>query len=200
MRAFHSLTYRDAEMTHEVTDTEALAAPHDRFGSLRLPRYRAAVIPEWTDRNEHLNNAYYLIAVQGCYLAALKAWRGEEHQDRSSTGNFTMQSLVTHLRELRLGAKLLVIPRLIGLDEKRAHVLIELHNEDEGYLGAVIEKTSINVARGQPPVVVNFSDVIRQRLQDVLAAHSNAPLPAGIQPALALNPRQAQRSGDRDKR
>jgi acyl-CoA thioester hydrolase len=173
-----------------MTAIEASLAGEDAFGSLRLPRYRAAVIPEWTDRNNHLNNAYYLIAVQGAYIAALRLWRGEADQERSSTGNFTMQSLVTHLRELRLGAKLLIIPRLVGLDEKRTHVLIELYNEDEGYLGAVIEKTSINVARGHPPVVTSFSEEVRRGLQEVLAAHAGAPLREGIQPALALNPRR----------
>ncbi len=161
----------------------------DRFGSLLLPRYRAVVIPEWTDRNQHLNNAYYLIAVQSAYIDALKLWRGEAGQDRSSTGNFTMQSLVTHVRELRLGAKLLIIPRLISLDEKRIHVLIELYNEDEGYLGAVIEKTSINVARGHPPTVTAFSIHMRRRLQEVLTSHAAAPMPADIRPQLALNPR-----------
>ena len=174
-----------------MAEIKASAAGADRFGSLLLPRYGAMVIPEWADRNQHLNNAYYLIAVQSAYVAALKLWRGEADRDRSSTGNFTMQSLVTHLRELRLGAKLLIIPRLIGLDEKRTHVLIELHNETEGYLGAVIEKTSINVNRGHPPAVTNFSDDIRHRLQDVLASHAGAPMPAGVRPILALNPRRA---------
>jgi acyl-CoA thioester hydrolase len=170
----------------------AAAAAGDKFGQLIFPRYRATVLPEWSDRNNHLNNAYYLIAVQGAYVAALKLWRGESDRDRSSTGNFTMQSLVTHLRELRLGAKLLIIPRLIALDEKRTHVLIELYNEDVGYLGAVIEKTSINVARGKPPVVTNFSEQLRRRLQDVLASHAGAPFPSGITPSLLLNPRRAR--------
>jgi acyl-CoA thioester hydrolase len=178
----------------DMPEIQTLIVGEDRFGSLLLPRYRAAVIPEWSDRNNHLNNAYYLIAVQGAYIAALKLWRGEADQDRTSTGNFTMQSLVTHLRELRLGANLLIIPRLIGLDEKRTHVLIELYNEDEGYLGAVIEKTAINVARGQPPVVTNFSDDVRRRLQDVLASHAGILMPAGITPSLALNPRRTRTS------
>jgi acyl-CoA thioester hydrolase len=107
-------------------------------------------------------------------------------------GHFTMQSLVTHLRELRLGARLLVIPRLIGVDEKRTHVFIELYNEDEDYLGAVIEKTSINVVRGPPPAVTNFSDAVRRGLDEIMASHVKAPLPAGMQPGLMLNPRRSK--------
>jgi acyl-CoA thioester hydrolase len=177
-----------------MTHIEASVAGHDRFGSLVLPRYRATVLPEWADRNNHLNNAYYLVAVQSGFIDAMKLWKGESHLERSSMGNFTMQSLVTHLRELRLGARLLVIPRLIGVDEKRTHVFIELHNEDEGYLGAVIEKTSINVARGRPPTVTTFSDEVRSLLEEVLARHAAAPLPAGIRPGLVLNPRRPKRS------
>jgi acyl-CoA thioester hydrolase len=169
---------------------EELEAPaEDRFGSLLLPRYRATVLPEWTDRNDHLNNAYYLVCVQSAFTTALKLWRGEAGQDRGGTGNYTMQSLVTHFRELRRGARLLIVPRLIGVDEKRTHVFVELYNEDEGYLGAAIEKTSINVARGQPPAVADFSDEMRRRLREVQTWHAEAPLPAGIRPQLALNPR-----------
>ena len=171
--------------------TEIAPSPtHDeRFGSPILPRYRAAVLPQWADRNEHLNNSYYLVAVQGAYIAALQHWRGEGHKERSSTGNFTMQSLVTHVRELKLGANLLIVPRLLAVDEKRTHVLIALYNEDKGFLGAVIEKTSINVIRGRPPKVANFSDEMRERLQVVAATHAEAPMPSGVRPVLALNPR-----------
>jgi acyl-CoA thioester hydrolase len=172
-----------------MTKTVPSPAHDDRFGSSLLPRYRAAVLPQWADRNEHLNNSYYLVAVQGAYIAALQQWRGEADKERSSTGNFTMQSLVTHLRELRLGAGLLIVPRLLAVDEKRTHVLIELYNEDKGFLGAVIEKTSINVIRGRPPKVANFSDEMRERLQAVAAAHADAAMPAGVRPILALNPR-----------
>jgi acyl-CoA thioester hydrolase len=172
-----------------MSEIEAPVAQQDRFGLLVLPRYRAAVLPEWADRNDHLNNAYYLVAVQSGFIAAMKLWRGEAHLERSSMGNFTMQSLVTHLRELRLGARLLVIPRLIRVDEKRTHVFIELYNEDEGYLGAVIEKTSINVARGRPPAVTNFSDDVRRGLEKIVASHAEAPMPADMQPRLVLNPR-----------
>lgn len=173
-----------------MTETPS-GAGADRFGSLLLPRFRATVVPEWTDRNKHLNNAYYLIAVQSAYIAALKLWRGESELERSSTGNFTMQSLVTHLRELRLGASLLIVPRLLALDEKRTHVLIELHNEDEGFLGATIEKTSINVVRGQPPAVAALPDAIRERLTEVQRLHATLPMPKGVRPVLALNPRRA---------
>ena len=172
-----------------MTETRPSPARGDKFGSSLLPRYRALVIPEWADRNEHLNNSYYLLAVQSAHTAALKLWRGEAQKERGSTGNFTMQSLVTHVHELRLGASLLIIPRLVAVDEKRVHVFIELYNEDKGYLGAVIEKTSINVARGRPPKVTDFSDEMRGRLQAVVALHAEAPMPAGMRPGLVLNPR-----------
>ncbi|HEX2724861.1 MAG TPA: thioesterase family protein [Beijerinckiaceae bacterium] len=172
-----------------MTEIAPSPADDDRFGSPLLPRYRAAVLPEWADRNEHLNNSYYLVAVQSAYVSALRLWRGEADRERSSTGNFTMQSLVTHVRELKLGANLLIVPRLLAVDEKRTHVLIELYNADKGFLGAVIEKTSINVIRGRPPKVANFSDEMRDRLQAVARSHAEAPMPSGIRPVLALNPR-----------
>lgn len=177
-----------------MTDAEGGPAESDRFGSLLLPRYRASVRPEWTDRNNHLNNSYYLVCVQSAFLDALRHWRGEGGEARSSTGNYTMQSLVTHLRELRAGAGLLIIPRLVGLDEKRTHVLVELYNEDQGFLGAVIEKTSINVARTQPAAVTPFSQDMRTRLEEVLASHAKIPLPPDVQVGLALNPRSPRQT------
>lgn len=172
-----------------MTEIESSTADTDRFGSVLLPRYRASVLSEWADRNNHLNNAYYLVCVQSAFLHALRHWRGESGQPRSSTGNYTMQSLVTHFRELRAGAGLLIIPRLLGMDDKRTHVLVEIHDEDRGVLGAVIEKTSINVARGQPPSVVPFSHDVRTHLEAVLASHAGIPLPKGVQIGLLLNPR-----------
>jgi acyl-CoA thioester hydrolase len=94
-----------------------LANP-DTPSSSPLPRYRAIVLPEWTDRNEHLNNAFYLVLVQEAYIQALKTWRGEGHLPRTSTGSFTMQSLVTYLREIRKGARVEIVPRLLGLSRR----------------------------------------------------------------------------------
>ena len=53
----------------------------------------------------------------------------------------------------------------------------------------MIEKTSINVIRGRPPKVANFSGEMRERLRAVAATHAEAPMPSGVRPVLALNPR-----------
>ena len=132
--------------------------------------------------------------MQSAFLDALRSWRGEGGLLPTSTGSYTMQSLVTHMRELRAGARLLIIPRLLGVDEKRTHVLIEIHDEDRGFLGAVIEKTSINVARTQPPSVTPFSQDVRTHLEEVLALHAKTPLPPGVRVCLALNPRSPRRA------
>ena len=162
----------------------------DSFGSLSLYRERAVVLREWTDRNGHLNNSYYLVCVQNSFVRSMKLWRGEAHLERSSTGNFTMQSLVTHFRELREGVNLLLTARLLGVDEKRTHVFIEVYNEDSGCLGAVVEKTSINVVRGDPPRVTNFANDVSAELHRVAALHRQAKMPAGVRPNLPLNPRK----------
>src|SRR3954465_11903831 len=92
-----------------------------------LPTYELTVRKEWIDRNDHMNNSFYLLASQEACLGALRTWRGDFTEGgRGPFGNFVTQALVTYIREVRFGIHLSIRCRLVSCDEKRSHVYAEL--------------------------------------------------------------------------
>ena len=114
-----------------------------------LPTYDVTIRTEWIDRNDHMNNSFYLLASQTGCLGALRLWRGDFTEgQRGPFGNFVTQALVTYIREVRSGIHLSVRCRLVACDDKRSHVYAEMIDGDTLKLLATVERVSINVIRG----------------------------------------------------
>jgi acyl-CoA thioester hydrolase len=159
-----------------------------------LRHFPTDVRKEWIDRNEHMNNSFYLVATQAAYLDAVRFWRGEPPgTGRTEFGNFVTQSLVTYIREVRDGASLVIVSRLVAVDDKRLHVYAEMFDSGRNILCAAVERTSINVVRGKPPKVVPYPAAVHERLTGVQTLHASAPYADGREPVLRLNPRRPQR-------
>lgn len=157
-----------------------------------LPVYDVTVLKEWIDRNDHMNNSFYLIASQTACLGALRLWRGDTVEGgRSPFGNFATQALVTYIREVRFGIRLLIRCRLFACDEKRSHVYGEMIDGDSSKLLAVVERTTINVKRGHPAKVVPYPDAVRANLDAIRKQHAGAPFFEQRTPLLKLNNRAA---------
>ena len=168
---------------------EGSAPPADRFD---LPTYDVAIRQEWIDRNDHMNNSFYLVASQTASLGALRLWRGDfVETERGPFGNFVTQALVTYIREVRFGIRLSIRCRLIGCDEKRSHVYAEMIDGDSSKLLAVVERTSINVLRGHPAKVVPYPDAVQSNLAAIQRQHAGAPFFEQRSPLLQLNNRPA---------
>ena len=152
-----------------------------------LPTYDVTVRKEWIDRNDHMNNSFYLLASQEACLGALRRWRGDFTEgQRAPFGNFVTQALVTYIREVRFGIRLSIRCRLVGCDQKRSHVYAEMIDGENFKLLATVERTSINVVRGHPPKVVPYPDVVRSNLNEVQRRHAAAPYLEQRSPLLQL--------------
>ena len=152
-----------------------------------LPVYDVTVLQEWIDRNDHMNNSFYLIASQTACLGALRLWRGDSVEGgRSPFGNFATQALVTYIREVRFGIRLKIRCRLFACDEKRSHVYGEMIDGDSLKLLAVVERTTINVRRGHPPKVVPYPDAVQANLKAMERRHAGAPFFEQRAPLLQL--------------
>jgi acyl-CoA thioester hydrolase len=155
------------------------------FGSLL--HFCAEVRPEWIDRNDHMNNSYYLQISQEACLSSIRSWRGDSTPtERSPFGNFVTQALVTYIREIRTGTPIRIQCRLQASDTKRALVYAELINRDTGKLAAVVERATINVQRGHPPRVVPYAEGVYASLQATLRRHADVPYLEGRQPVLRI--------------
>ena len=152
-----------------------------------LQSYDVAIRKEWIDRNDHMNNSFYLLASQEACLGALRLWRGDFTEgQRAPFGNFVIQALVTYIREVRFGIRLSIRCRLVDCDEKRAHVYAEMIDLEKSKLLATVERTSINVMRGHPPKVVPYPDAVQSNLKAVQRRHAAASFLEQRSPLLQL--------------
>ena len=152
-----------------------------------LPTYDVAIRKEWIDRNDHVNNSFYLVASQPACLGALRLWRGDFTEgERGPFGNFVTQALVTYIREVRFGIRLQIRCRLVGCDEKRSHVYAEMIDGENFKLLATVERASINVLRGHPPKVVPYPDAVQSNLSAAQRRHAAAPFLEQRSPLLQL--------------
>src|SRR5215813_12548192 len=103
-----------AGQRRKMTPQDPTAGPEQAV----LPTYDVTIRKEWIDRNDHMNNSFYLLASQGGCLGALRVWRGDYVEgERGPFGNFVTQALVTYIREVRFGIRLSIRCRLVGCDE-----------------------------------------------------------------------------------
>jgi len=152
------------------------------LGDPRLPQHRRRVLPEWIDGNRHMNACYYLAIVKEPAMAVHDEWDyGTAFRARTNQSNFVLESQVVHLRELLLDDPILVTTRITGLDDKRMHLLFEIHNEQEGYLAALAQYLVIHVHMGPPPKVQPMPRDLHERLCQIHAVHATIPLPPGAE-------------------
>lgn len=152
-----------------------------------LPEHRMVVGPDWIDGNNHVNACYYLAAVKEPAIDAHNDWDyGVDFRARTGESNFVLESHVRHIRELKLGARLLVTTRIVGLDDKRLHLLFEIHDEDAGYLAALVEYVTIHV-RMAPPAAKAFPADLRARLERLRERHDTVPLASEARGRFALS-------------
>ena len=156
-----------------------------------LLQYRAEVRPDWIDRNDHMNNSFYLLISQEACLHSIRAWRGDAPSNGAGPfGNFITQALVTYIREIRRGTLLTIQCRLANCDAKRALVYAEMINSENGKLAATVERTSVNVIRAHPPKAAPYPTEVYANLRSVEQSHSGVPYLEGRSPVLALNSRR----------
>jgi len=157
-----------------------------------LPVYDVTVRQEWIDRNDHMNNSFYLVASQTACLGALRLWRGDFTEgERAPFGNFATQALVTYIREVRFGIRLRIRCRLVSCDEKRSHVYAEMIDGENTRLLAVVERTTINVLRGHPAKVVPYPDAVQSSLNAAQRQHAAVPFLEQRSPLLRLKQNQS---------
>jgi acyl-CoA thioester hydrolase len=141
---------------------------------------RFEVLPEWTDRNGHLNVAYYVLAFDYATEALLdQLGIGARYHEREGRSLFTLSMNVDYLREVFVGDGLRVVSRLIDHDHKCMRYFHEMHHAQEGYLAATNELLAIHVnmatRRSEP-----FPPDVRERLGAWKSAHAELPLPPQV--------------------
>ena len=145
--------------------------------------------PEWTDRNGHMNVAYYVLAFDHAtdtlYDALGLGWGYLERTGRST---FTLAMNVDYLGEVFAGDSVRIVSRLIDCDHKRIHYFHEMHHAAKNYLAATNESLSMHIdmamRRSEP-----FPPDVQQRLAAMKSAHAAFPLPPQLGRKLGIRTR-----------
>jgi acyl-CoA thioester hydrolase len=137
---------------------------------------RLDIPPEWTDRNGHMNVAYYVVAFDRATDTLYDALGiGWSYLDRTARSMFTLAMNVDYLGEVFAGDSVRIVSRLIDCDHKRIHYFHEMHHATKPYLVATNELLSMHVnmatRRSEP-----FTPDAQALLAEVKAAHAALPL------------------------
>lgn len=95
-----------------------------------METYQFVVKEEWTDYNNHLNDAEYA----KIFSLALDEWidaigLDAEGRETYAYTIFTLETHLCYLQEVLEGEKVTVRLQLLDFDEKRAHVIFLMENE-----------------------------------------------------------------------
>ena len=147
-------------------------------GCAPLVGTRLRILPEWADRNGHMNVAYYVLAfdraTDALYDALGSGWDAVEREGRSL---FTLAMNVDYLREIFAGDSVRIGSRILDHDGKRLHYFHEMVHADQGWLAATSELVALHVdmaSRKSAP----FPDQVAARIGALRSAHAALAPPA----------------------
>lgn len=154
--------------------------------TIELCETRVEVPSEWTDRNGHMNVAYYVLAFDRATDALYDTLGiGWSYLDRTARSLFTLSMNVDYLGEVFAGDSVRIVSRLLDCDHKRIHYFHEMHHRAKPDVVATSELLAMHVSmatrRSEP-----FSAKTQARLAEVKAAHAALPVPPQVGRRIAL--------------
>jgi acyl-CoA thioester hydrolase len=129
--------------------------------------YRTPVQPDWIDYNQHLNDAYYIVAMSRA-CDTFMTLVGIDEAYRTST-QCTLYSLEAHahwLREVKFGETLEIGAHVISMDSKRVHLGFEVRVEGKDGLAATGEFMLLHYRQGENAGAATFPDAIKAAISD----------------------------------
>jgi carnitine 3-dehydrogenase len=162
----------------ETGNTRVLAADDDLSRPVRL--LAARVPADWVDYNGHVHESRYLQLFGDATDAFMRFLGVDAEYLRAAGSYFTVETHLSHLRELDAGDRAEVATQLLAADEKRLHVFHTLLREGEESPLATAEQLLLHVDAASGRAGPAREDVLA-RVRRVAAAHAalDAPERAG---------------------
>jgi carnitine 3-dehydrogenase / betainyl-CoA thioesterase len=143
-------------------------------GPLRLAARR--VPPDWVDYNGHVHESRYLelfAAATDSLLGAVGVDSGYLDEGGSF---FTVETHLSHLRQLEAGARVYVTTQVLDSDDKRLHVFHVLLREGEADPLATAEQMLLHVDTGSGRAAA-AREPVRARVAELTERHAALPSP-----------------------
>jgi carnitine 3-dehydrogenase len=135
------------------------------------------VRPEWVDYNGHMTDSRYLQVFGDATDALFRAVGVDDAYRESGRALYTVETHVTHSAEAVALEPLYVTTQILGLDDKRVHLLHNLFRRRDERLVASAEQLYLHVDRSAAKAAP-MDAAVHARLQKVHAGHARIEAPA----------------------
>ena len=101
---------------------------------------------EWTDYNNHLNMAYYVLIFDVAWEVMLKKFNmGEQSAKTSGMSTMVVETNTTYDNEIKEGDQVEILLTFFDNDKKRLHFKMEMIEKKTNKLSSTIEMLSLHV-------------------------------------------------------
>ncbi len=100
----------------------------------------------WTDYNGHFNMAYYAVPFDRTVAEIFdEIGVGESYRRRTGNSFFTLAAQLNYLRELHAGDPLGMTFRMLDMDEKKVHFIMEMYHAEKMFRAATMESLVVHI-------------------------------------------------------
>ncbi len=104
------------------------------------------IIKEWTDYNEHMNMAYYVLIFDKAWEIVLKKFMMGEHSAKTTKkSTMVVETHTTYNNEVKQGDEVDIFLTHFDHDKKRLHFKMEMYEKSKKTLSATIEMLSLYI-------------------------------------------------------
>ena len=104
------------------------------------------IIKEWTDYNEHMNLAYYVLIFDKAWEIILEKFKMGEHSAKTTKkSTMAVETHTTYNQEVKQGNEVDIILTHFDHDKKRLHFKMEMHEKAKKTLSATIEMLALYI-------------------------------------------------------
>ncbi len=101
---------------------------------------------EWTDYNEHLNMAYYVLIFDKTWEVILEKFKMGEHSAKNTKmSTMVVETHTTYNNEVRQGDEVEIVLTFFDHDKKRLHFRLEMLEKNTKKISATMEWVSLYV-------------------------------------------------------
>ena len=101
---------------------------------------------EWTDYNEHMNMAYYVLVFDKAWEIILAKFKmGEDSAKTTKKSTMVVEINTTYNHEVKQGDEVEIVLTHFDHDKKRLHFKMEMYEKSKKTLSATIEMLSLYI-------------------------------------------------------
>ena len=108
---------------------------------------------DWTDYNEHMNMAYYVLIFDLAWEIVLEKFKMGEHSAKTTKkSTMVVETHTTYNNEVKQGDEVDIVLTFFDHDKKRLHFKLEMYEKEKQTLSATIEMLSLYIDLNQRKV------------------------------------------------